>query len=152
MVTNRKIYKLINFSNFNINNVNLKMKTIKKLPYMVALSLAFLIGCDKEAFYLAGEKNYIEKNIPKYQGYDVTIRGIEIEIGTLTNDRLSFGNLGNFDEAISAVVYDDSTVSDINVRTNKGSKLEELASVQKIREIYFYVKDRQKLLKQANTK
>ena len=40
------------------------MKTIKRLPYMVALSLASLIGCKEEA-------PYVETNVSKYNGYDV---------------------------------------------------------------------------------
>ena len=117
------------------------MKTIKKLHYMVALSLASLIGCR--------EAPYVEKNVSQYNGYDVMVQDNEIRIGTLHNDEHSSSG---FDETIYAVVGEDSTVSNIQIYTNKGSKLEELASVPKIRQIYFDVKGKQKLLKQVGTK
>ena len=117
------------------------MKTIKKLHYMVALSLASLIGCR--------ETPYVERNVSQYNGYDVMVHEGKIRIGTLHNDEYSSSG---FDEVIYAIVSDDSTVSNIAVNTKKGSKLEELASVPKIRQIYFDVKGRQKLFQQANMK
>lgn len=101
------------------------MKTIKKLPYMVALSLASLIGCR--------EAPYVEKNVPQYQGYDVMVQDREIKIGTLHNDELTSSG---FDEVIYGVADKEGNITQITLHAPKGSKLEQLASVQKVEEIY----------------
>jgi len=101
------------------------MKIIKKLPYMVALSLASLIGCR--------EAPYVEKNVSQYQGYDVVVQDREIRIGTLHNDEFTSSG---FDEVLYGIADKEGNISQITLNAPKGSKLEELASVQKVEEIY----------------
>ena len=107
------------------------MKTLGTALAIGAITLASLVGCGKT-------EPYFEKNITKYNGYDVMIIKNQLNIGNLKNDN---DPAGGFKECLSVTLDSDGKPMDgIHFYGADGTILKDLATrfanPEKLVEIY----------------
>lgn len=109
----------------------MKNKNFKKLTYIGMLSAMLLMGCDEKR-----KPYYMEKNIPRYYGYDVAIENEYLIIGNLKNDK---EEPLEYDDHIMVIFDKDSTITDMQVRAKTLElkiELERFIDAQKLKTIY----------------
>ena len=124
------------------------MNTLKKYTMIGTLALAMaLTGCNKGPPAMVLERNVSEAN-----GYDVLVcyrncDDVMMNIGKCKVDKYKNGEerFSGFSEVIQADVRYGRGVYQMTLSgVGKGSKLEELASAQKVQEIYEKFRERHK--------
>jgi len=109
------------------------MNNLKKYAMIGTLALAALAGCKD-----VGPRMALEKRMPEAKGYDVRVL---YGLGKYNHLKILVGKFGECqpdnNDGVAAEVYYRYGVSEMTLaNVRKGSKLEELASAQKIQEIY----------------